>query len=540
MNRSSNAAEKPKIMEESPWWGGATIYQIYPRSFLDTNGDGIGDLKGITAKLGYIASLGVAGIWISPFFASPMKDFGYDVSDYCAIDPMFGTMADFDELLAKAHSLNLKVIIDQVYSHTSDKHDWFSESRSSKNHPKADWYVWADPKPDGSPPSNWQSVFNGSAWTWDARRCQYYLHNFLEEQPDLNLHNHEVQAAILDVARFWLDKGVDGFRLDALNFAMHDPSFRDNPAKTTAGIRTRPFDYQEHLYNQSHPDIVMFIEKLAGLINKYENRFTVAEVGGENAAVEMRQFIHGESRLNTAYGFTYLYADTLTPKVVKAAIEDWQGASEDYWPSWAFSNHDAPRAISRWAKGRDIGAMARLNLILLASLRGNIFLYQGEELGLEQAEIGFEDLVDPEAIANWPKTLGRDGARTPIPWNENNANLGFSSTKPWLPIDARHNPKAVSAQDQSPESVLNWTREVLALRREYDALMLGTIEVVRADDNVLVIRRVYGRETVLCVFNLGFETSEFALGDEYEIIAATNGATHQSLPPLGAYWARLR
>ncbi|KAF0116048.1 MAG: alpha-glucosidase [Hyphomonadaceae bacterium] len=540
MNRISVAVEIQKIMEETPWWSGAAIYQIYPRSFLDTDADGIGDLKGITAKLGYISSLGVAGIWISPFFASPMKDFGYDVSDYCAIDPMFGTMADFDELLEKAHALGLKVIIDQVYSHTSDQHEWFTQSRSSKSNPKADWYVWADPKPDGSPPSNWQSVFNGSAWTWDARRCQYYLHNFLEEQPDLNLHNPEVQTAILDVARFWLDKGVDGFRLDALNFAMHDPSFCDNPPKTTEGPRTRPFDYQEHIYNQSHPDIVKFIERLAGIINEYEGRFTVAEVGGENAAAEMRQFIHGDNRLNTAYGFTYLYAEKLTPRFVKAAIENWQQSGDEYWPSWAFSNHDAPRAASRWAQGRDIGKMARLNLILLASLRGNIFLYQGEELGLEQAEIGFEDLADPEAIANWPKTLGRDGARTPIPWNEKTANSGFSGAKPWLPIDARHDEKAVSAQNDNPDSVLNWTREVMALRREYEALMIGTIEVVAADDNLLALRRQHGRQEILCVFNLGFEIADYALGEEYEIIALTNGATQEKLPPLGAYWARLK
>jgi alpha-glucosidase len=540
MNRTSIAVDTQQITDTSPWWAGAAIYQIYPRSFLDTNGDGIGDLKGITAKLNYISSLGVAGIWISPFFASPMKDFGYDVSDYCAIDPMFGTMADFDELLEKAHSLGLKVIIDQVYSHTSDKHDWFTQSRSSKINSKADWYVWADPKPDGSPPSNWQSVFNGSAWTWDARRCQYYLHNFLEEQPDLNLHNPDVQTAILGVARFWLDKGIDGFRLDALNFAMHDPSLRDNPIKTIDGPRTRPFDYQEHKYNQSHPDIVKFIEKLAALINEYGGRFTVAEVGGENAAVEMRQFIHGTNRLNTAYGFTYLYADNLTPKVVQAAIENWKDCEHEYWPSWAFSNHDAPRAISRWAQGRDFEKMARLNAILLASLRGNIFLYQGEELGLEQAEIGFEDLADPEAIANWPRTLGRDGARTPIPWHEEAVNLGFSSAKPWLPIDARHSQKSVSAQQGNLNSVLNWTRNIIGLRNQYDALRLGDIEVLHADESLLVLRRSYEQQEVHCVFNLGFANVSYELSDDYEIFAATNGANRKDLPTLGAYWARLK
>ncbi len=248
-----------------PWWRGAAIYQIYPRSFADSNGDGIGDLPGITQKLDYVASLGVDAIWLSPFFTSPMRDFGYDVADYCDVDPVFGTLADFDMLVERAHALGLKLIIDQVYSHSSDQHRWFRESRSSQTNPKADWYVWADAKADGSPPNNWQSVFGGPAWTWDARRGQYYLHNFLSEQPDLNLHNPAVQDALLDVARFWLDRGVDGFRIDAINFAMHDPQLRDNPPAPEGDKRTRSFDYQQHIYNQSHPDIVKFIERLRGV-----------------------------------------------------------------------------------------------------------------------------------------------------------------------------------------------------------------------------------------------------------------------------------
>ena len=332
-----------------PWWRGAAIYQIYPRSFSDSNGDGIGDLAGVTARLGHVASLGVDAIWLSPFFASPMKDFGYDVSDYCAVDPIFGDLADFDALVARAHALGLKVLIDQVYAHTSDLHAWFAESRASRGNAKADWYVWADAKADGSPPNNWQSVFGGPAWTWDARRGQYYMHNFLREQPQLNLHNVAVQDALLGVAKFWLDRGVDGFRVDAINFAMHDPELRDNPpAPPTDAPRSRPFDFQLKVYNQSHPDIPLFLERLRALTDSYGDRFTVAEVGGDDHDREMKLFTAGGRRLDSAYGFNFLYADRLTPALVVDALRSWPDADGIGWPSWAFENHDAPRAVSRW------------------------------------------------------------------------------------------------------------------------------------------------------------------------------------------------
>ena len=362
-----------------PWWRGAAIYQIYPRSFMDSNGDGIGDLPGITARLDHVASLGVDAIWISPFFTSPMKDFGYDVADYCDVDPIFGSLDDFDALVARAHALGLKVLIDQVYSHTSDEHSWFLESRSGRANPKADWYVWADPKPDGTPPSNWQSVFGGPAWTWDARRGQYYLHNFLSSQPQLNCHNAAVQDALLDVARFWLDRGVDGFRIDALNFAMHDPQLRDNPpAPPTNKARTRPFDFQLKTRNMSHPDIPLFIERIREVTDEYGAIFTVAEVGGDEAEAEMKAFTQGEARLNSAYGFNFLYASDLTPQLVCSALSQWPADEGVGWPSWAFENHDAPRAISRWlAPGHDPSmqaAFARMKIALLAALRGNICL----------------------------------------------------------------------------------------------------------------------------------------------------------------------
>ena len=322
-------APQTQTATDAPWWRGAVIYQIYPRSFLDSNNDGVGDLPGAIEGLDHVASLGVDAIWLSPFFTSPMRDFGYDVSDYRDVDPIFGTLADFDALIDKAHRLGLKVIIDQVYSHTSDEHAWFEESRQSRTNPKADWYVWADPKPDGSPPNNWQSVFGGGSWEWDSRRQQYYLHNFLASQPDLNVHNIDVQNALLDVAKFWLDRGVDGFRLDAINFAMHDPALRDNPPAVDNGaLRTRPFDYQEHKFNQSHAEIAKFLERIRTLTDQYDDIFTVAEVGGPDPLAEMKAFTADDKRLNSAYNFSFLYAEKLTKDLTQRSILDWSAKRE--------------------------------------------------------------------------------------------------------------------------------------------------------------------------------------------------------------------
>ena len=356
MNQSLPMTSSMNVAAKDDWWRGAVIYQIYPRSFRDTNGDGIGDLKGIVEGLDYIAELGVDGIWISPFFTSPMKDFGYDVADYRGVDPSFGTFEDFDAVIAKAHALGLKVIIDQVYSHTSDEHAWFRESRQDRENARADWYVWADPKPDGSPPSNWQSVFGGSAWQWDGPRRQYYLHNFLACQPDLNVHNRDVQDALLDVARFWLDRGVDGFRLDALNFSMHDPQLRDNPPSGVPMDEvTRPFDMQDKVFNQSHADIPAFLERICGVMDEYDARFTVAEVGGPEPLAEMKAFTQGGKRLDSAYNFDFLYAPDLTAERVRKSLANWDQTPGEGWPSWAFSNHDAPRAVTRWANDGDDG-----------------------------------------------------------------------------------------------------------------------------------------------------------------------------------------
>ncbi|WP_225007505.1 MULTISPECIES: alpha-amylase family glycosyl hydrolase [Novosphingobium] len=535
--------QEPKNQElaatqvETPWWRGAAIYQIYPRSFADSNGDGIGDLPGITARLDHVARLGVDAIWISPFFKSPMDDFGYDVSDYCDVDPIFGTLADFDALVARAHALGLKVTIDQVYAHTSDQHPWFVESRQSRDNPKADWYVWADPKPDGSPPSNWQSVFGGPAWRWDARRCQYYLHNFLASQPQVNAHNPDVQQALLDVMKFWLDRGVDGFRIDALNFLMHDPALRDNPPAPEDGRRrTRPFDYQLKIYNQSHPGIVGFIERIRSLCDSYGAVFTVAEVGGDLAETEMKAFTAGETHLNSAYGFDFLYADKITPQFVKDALAKWPDEPGLGWPSWAFENHDAPRAVSRWTTPDQADAFARMKAVLFAALRGNIIVYQGEELGLEQVEIPFELLQDPEAIANWPLTLSRDGARTPLPWTVQDEQGGFTTSTPWLPVGAGNLARAVDRQEADPDSLLNLTTRLLSLRRQTPALRLGDFTVIHADECLLAIRRTSGTQTIVALFNMGPEPRKVPVGlvQGGEELASVNGATLEQLPGFAA------
>ncbi|AWW75592.1 alpha-glucosidase [Erythrobacter sp. KY5] len=537
------------VTSGAQWWRGAVIYQIYPRSFRDTNADGIGDLRGVVEGLDYIASLGVDGIWISPFFTSPMKDFGYDVSDYCGIDPTFGTFEDFDAVIAKAHELGLKVIIDQVYSHTSDEHAWFQESRRDRDNPKADWYVWADPKPDGSPPSNWQSVFGGSSWQWDGPRRQYYLHNFLTSQPDLNVHNRQVQNALLDVARFWLDRGVDGFRLDALNFSMHDPELRDNPPSGVPMSQvTRPFDMQIKRYNQSHADIPAFLERIRATIDEYPGRFTVAEVGGPEPLEEMKAFTDGGKRLDSAYNFDFLYAPDLTAERVRSSLANWDQTPGEGWPSWAFSNHDAPRATTRWAGDDDFEKTARLSMLLLLSLRGNPIIYQGEELGLPQGHVAFADLQDPEAIINWPHTLGRDGARTPMPWSAEAPQAGFSqANRTWLKVDPDHAARAIDRQSAEPGAVLNYTRKLLTIRNDNPPLVSGSSELLDTPDDIVAFIRHDGGGEVLCAFNLGQSPIEWSPPDRFksattiasEAVAETREGVLTTLAPRTGYWAAI-
>jgi len=506
------------------WWRGAVIYQIYPRSFADSNNDGVGDLPGITAQLAHVARLGADAIWISPFFKSPMADFGYDVSDYRQVDPLFGTLADFDALLARAHALGLKVIIDQVLSHTSDQHAWFKESRSSRTNPKADWYVWADPLPDGSPPNNWLSVFGGSAWQWDSRRRQYFLHSFLASQADLNFHHPEVQEALLGEVRFWCERGVDGFRFDACNHQFHDPALRSNPPASTAeqeDVSTvrpdNPYAMQRHLYDKSQPENLRFLERLRGVLDEF-GAASVGEVGDEKPLPLMADYTAAGQRLHMAYSFALL-----TPRVSAQQIrEQVEGLEAELtrtggWGCWALSNHDVCRVASRWApSGVPDDRLSRTLLALLLTLKGSVSLYQGEELGLPEADIPFERLQDPYGKTFWPEFKGRDGCRTPMPWAAGAPQAGFNAgAEPWLPLGTGHAERAVAAQEADPASVLHQARALLAWRRAEPRLRSGAIRFFDAPEPVLLFERGAANDVTApalrLAFNLGAAPLAFAL-----------------------------
>lgn len=491
------------------WWRGAVIYQIYPRSYQDTNGDGVGDLAGIIQRLPYVASLGVDAIWISPFFRSPMDDFGYDVSDYRDIDPMFGSLADFDALIDKAHALGVRIIIDLVLSHTSDQHPWFVESRASRDNPKADWYVWADAKADGSPPNNWFSIFGGSAWQWDGRRGQYYLHNFLRSQPDLNFHTPEVQDQLLDVARFWLDRGVDGFRLDTINFYVHDKQLRDNPPlpeserNDTIAPSVNPYNFQDHLYDKTQPENLEFLRRLRGVMNEYPAVAAVGEVGESQRGTQVQaEYTSGGDKVQMCYDFAFL-SGGVPPNGQRVAevIQIFEKAAPDGWACWAFSNHDVPRHTSRWQLSPEA---QRAYAALLMCVRGSACLYQGEELGLPEAEVDFDDLQDPYGKEFWPTYKGRDGCRTPMPWVRDNQHAGFSDSEqsPWLPVSSDHRDKAMAEQDGKPDSMLTFYRELIRFRAKFPALAKGSFDVISATPEHLGILRKHESQDVLVAFNV--------------------------------------
>lgn len=537
-------------MTEQPWWRGAVIYQIYPRSFFDTNQDGIGDLPGIIEKLDYVASLGVDAIWISPFFKSPMKDFGYDISDYRDIDPMFGNMTDFERLVEKANRLGIKLMIDQVLSHTSDQHAWFEESRQSKGNPKADWYVWADAKADGSPPNNWLSIFGGSAWQWEPRRCQYYLHNFLVSQPDLNFHNPQVRQAVLDNVEFWLQKGVHGLRLDAINFCYHDAQLRDNPAKPVHERKGRgfrednPYAFQYHYFNNTQPENLGFIEELRALLDRYPGTVSLGELSSEDSLASMAEYTEGNKRLHMGYSFELL-CDDFSAAYIRQTVQTLENKMLDGWPCWAISNHDVVRAASRWGKGDASPQLAKLLLAMLCSLRGSICLYQGEELGLPEAELAYEDLQDPYGITFWPNFKGRDGCRTPHPWLRTQHG-GFSSHKPWLPVPDAHLPLSVEVQEKQPDSVLNCYRKLMKWRKAQPALLFGDIQFIDTDEPILAFVREWQGEQLLACFNLSGEAATMAiqqsLGELIEGHGVTTGTIVQNtihLPPYACLFARL-
>lgn len=541
-----------KKMAQQQWYKGAVIYQVYPRSFQDTNGDGIGDLKGIISRIDYIKSLGVDAIWISPFFKSPMKDFGYDISDYRDIDPLFGNLNDFDELIAQAHQRDIKIIIDQVLSHTSDQHQWFIDSREDKSNDKSDWYVWADAKPDGTQPNNWLSIFGGPAWQWEPRRGQYYLHNFLTEQPDLNFHNPDVRAAVLDNVEFWLKKGVDGFRLDAINFCYHDAALRDNPAKPPEKRQGRgfsednPYAFQYHHYNNTQPENISFMQDIRTLLNKYPGTVSLGEISSEDSLATMAEYTAGGDKLHMGYSFELLTND-YSSEYIRTTVETLENRMTEGWPCWAFSNHDVERVASRWSSDNNINpAQCKMLSALLASLRGSVCMYQGEELGLGEARVAFEDLQDPYGITFWPNFKGRDGCRTPMPWHfdKDCPQAGFSSATPWLPVGEQHHNQAVSLQDADDNSILNAFRAFMAWRKTQPALLEGDIEFIETPEPILAFYRTHGGAKLLCVFNLADTDASFELN--HTNIRVHNELIHHSgsllnntltLPGFGCFYA---
>ncbi len=515
MNAQTTLNPASVLSADPDWWRGAVIYQIYPRSYQDSNGDGIGDLPGITSRLDHIASLGVDAIWISPFFTSPMKDYGYDVSDYRDVDPMFGTLQDFDALVAKAHALGLRVMIDLVLSHSSDQHAWFKESRQSRDNPKADWYVWADPKDDGNPPNNWLSIFGGSAWQWDARREQYYLHNFLVSQPDLNFHCPAVQDELLDVTRFWLERGVDGFRLDTINFYIHDKELRSNPPlpkeerNDTIAPSVNPYNHQRHLYDKNQPENLAFLARFRALLDEYPAKTAVGEVGDGQRGLEiLGEYTAGSTGVHMCYAFEFLCNVKLTAPYLAEVFTKFDSVASEGWACWAFSNHDVQRHVSRWSLS---DAALRLHATMIMCLRGSVCIYQGEELGLPEAEIAFEDLQDPYGIQFWPEFKGRDGCRTPMVWAQDNTYGGFSEARPWLPVSLEHGALAVAEQEANPEALLHHYRRVIALRRAHPALANGDHDGVKASGSVVSFTRMGSGEEIFCAFNLSYKAQEVVI-----------------------------
>ncbi len=491
---ASEAAVKTSYL----WWQRGTVYQIYPRSFQDSGGDGVGDLPGIITRLDYLRALGVDALWISPIYPSPMKDFGYDVSDYTEVHPLFGTLADFDQLLHEAHRRNLKVILDFVPNHTSDRHPWFLESRASRDNPKRDWYLWRDPAPDGGPPNNWLSCFGGSAWQLDARTGQYYYHAFLPEQPDLNWRNPAVVEAMLGVLRFWLERGVDGFRVDVLWHLIKDDRFRDNPPNPNWREGMDPYQKLVPLYTTDRPEVHPIVQRMRALFDRYKERVLIGEI---YLPVEklVQYYGPGLQGANLPFNFQLINARWDAPHLAKL-IRDYEAAlPEGAWPNWVLGNHDQHRIATRVGP-----AQARVAAMLLLTLRGTPTLYYGDEIGMHDVPIPPGRVRDPFERNVPGKGLGRDPERTPMQWS-GAPNAGFTTGEPWLPIAADFATVNVEAERDDPRSMLALYTRLVSLRRGEPALEVGRFETVDADGDVLVyVRRARsGESDFLVALNLG-------------------------------------
>jgi alpha-glucosidase len=480
------------------WWQRGTIYQVYPRSFMDSNGDGVGDLPGITSRLDYLRWLGVDAMWISPIYPSPMKDFGYDVADYTGVHPLFGTMDDFDRLVREAHARDIKVVLDFVPNHSSDQHPWFTASRSSRTHPKRDWYIWRDPAPGGGPPNNWLSCFGGSAWELDAQSGQYYYHAFLKEQPDLNWRNPEVVEAMREVLRFWLDRGVDGFRVDVLWHLVKDDTFADNPPNPAWREGMDPYQQVVPVNTTDRPEVHDIIRRMRALFDRYEDRVLIGEI---YLPVEKLVRYYGADLEGAHLPFNFqLINASWDAGHIGRMIADYEAAlPEGGWPNWVLGNHDQHRIATR------VGlAQARVAAMLLLTLRGTPTLYYGDEIGMRDVPIPRDRIQDPFEKNVPGRGLGRDPERTPMQWSAQ-ARAGFTSGEPWLPIAEDYREVNVESERDQPRSMLTLYRRLIALRRGEPALEVGRIEPVHAEGDVLayVRRGREGESAFLVALNLG-------------------------------------
>jgi len=477
------------------WWQKAVVYQIYPRSFQDSDGDGVGDLRGIIARLDYLADLGIDAVWLSPIFPSPMADFGYDIADYVGIDPLFGSLEDFDDLIGEAHGRGLRVILDFVPNHTSDRHAWFAESRSSRDNPRRDWYIWRDPAPDGGPPNNWLSEFGGSAWEHDPLTGQYFYHAFLASQPDLNWRNPQVQEAMHDVLRFWFRRGVDGFRVDALWHLLKDDRFRDNPPNPDYEETQAPYRRLQPVYTTDLPEIHETIRGIRSIADEFPDRLLIGEL---YLPIERLMAYYGRDLSGMHLPFNFALLNTAwEAKNLAQLIGEYEAAlPTGGWPNWVLGNHDRPRIASRIGRGQ-----ARVAAMLLLSLRGTLTVYYGEEIGMLQVAIPQEFVRDPFERNVPGLGLGRDGARTPMQWDAA-PGAGFSDATPWLPLGPDAASENVANQKAQGTSMLNLYRRLLRQRRETSALSSGPYELITAIENVLLLVRRSSDEIVLVALNL--------------------------------------
>jgi alpha-glucosidase len=482
-------------MTDYLWWRDGIVYQIYPRSFADSTKDGLGDLPGITSKLDYLADLGMDAIWLSPIYPSPDKDFGYDVSNYVDIDPRFGSLADFDLLLSEAHRRDIRIILDLVLNHTSDEHSWFLESRSSRDNPKADWYLWSLPQPSGRLPNNWQSVFGGPAWTYVPERDQYYFHMFDPGQPDLNWRHPEVRAAVLDSVRFWLERGVDGFRLDVFNVYFKDEQLRDNPRKLGA----RPFDRQLHIYDCDQPEMVALLQELRNLLDEYPERYAVGETF--ISTKDKISLYCGVDRLHAAFNFEFTWSK-FNPASYARHILAWEDlyAKHGIWPNYVLGNHDVSRMASRHTRSEQDRRL-KLLMAMLLTLRGTPYLYYGEEIGMRNITLRRDQIMDPPGKKFWPLYKGRDGYRSPMQWDDSQY-AGFSFAEPWLPVHPNYRARNVEAQLADPESLLNFTKKLIEVRREQEALQHGDFQLLTTQPtDSLAYLRMDDERTFLVALN---------------------------------------